>query len=72
MDLRRHAILGVLPVQREQAMTRDEIWEKLPEAVQVNRVRFHSILEAEVPALWLKEGGEGRGHRYRYWKPESL
>ena len=71
MDLRRHAILGVLPVQREQAMTRDEIWEKLPEAFHANRTRLNSVLEAEVPALWLKEGGEGRGHRYRYWKPET-
>jgi len=49
----RHAILGVLPANREQAMTRDEIWEKLPDAVRVNRPRFHSVLEAEVPRLWL-------------------
>ena len=31
MDDLRRAILGVLPAKREQAMTRDEIWEKLPE-----------------------------------------
>jgi len=63
----RHAILGVLPANREQAMTRDEIWEKLPDAVRVNQVRFKSVMEAGVPADWLKEGGGGNGHSYRYW-----
>jgi len=63
----RHAILGVLPANREQAMTRDEIWEKLPEGVRVNEKRFWSVLEAEVPRLWLKEGGSGKGGAYRYW-----
>ena len=52
----RQAIRGVLPRDRGQALTREEIWERLPEAVKVNRTRFHSVLEAEVSSLWLKRG----------------
>ena len=63
----RLAIRRVLPANREQALTREEIWERLPEAVRVNRPRFHSVLEAEVPTLWLKEGGGRQAGSYRYW-----
>ena len=67
----RHAILGVLPANREQAMTRDEIWEKLPDAVRVNQARCWSVLEAEVPNLWMKEGGGRKAGAYRYWRTED-
>ena len=63
----RLAIRRLLPANREQALTREEIWERLPEAVKVNRPRFHSVLEAEVPTLWLKEGGGRQAGSYRYW-----
>jgi len=64
----RHAILGVLPAKREQAMTRDEIWEKLTEAVRVNRPRFHSVLEAEVPRFWLEGGRKWTKPRFALQK----
>ena len=67
-DLRR-AILAALPATREAALTRDEIWEKLPEAVKVNHVRFKSVMEAGVPVDWLKQGDGVKGRGYRYWRP---
>ena len=54
--------------ERDKALTREEIWERLPEAVRVNEVRFKSVMEAGVPKDWLKEGGGGgKANAYRYW-----
>ena len=50
----RHAIRGVLPRDREKALTREEIWERLPEGVRVNEVRFKSEMEAGVRKDLLK------------------
>ena len=41
-------------------MTRADIWDKLPAAVKVNRVRFEAVLDEE-DGLWLKERRPGRG-----------
>ncbi|MGL6097811.1 MAG: hypothetical protein ACRC7O_18675 [Fimbriiglobus sp.] len=51
----------------ESGFTRSEIWDRLPDAVKVNEVRFRSILEAENGKLWVKTGGQGKGG-YRYWR----
>ncbi len=67
----RLAIRRLLPANREQALTREEIWERLPEAVRVNRVRFYSVLEAGNRTDWLKEGGDEKGRAYRYWIAED-
>ena len=53
--------------ERDKALTREEIWERLPEAVRVNEVRFKSVMEAGVPKDWLKEGGGRQAGSYRYW-----
>ena len=63
----RLAIRGLLHANWEQALTRKEIWERLPEAVRLNEVRFKSVMEAGVPRDWLKEGGGGKSNPYRYW-----
>ena len=68
----RTAILGVLPPDDPDGMTREEIWEQLPPAVRKNNIRFRSILEAECGKLWRKEGSGGKKDPFRYWRNEIV
>jgi hypothetical protein len=62
----RNAILAVLPPDDPDGMTREDIWERLPDGVRKNHMRFKSVLEAENGKLWVKSGNGGRsGYRYR-------
>ncbi|MEO2090865.1 MAG: hypothetical protein ABGY75_15400 [Gemmataceae bacterium] len=62
----RAAILGVLPADDPDGLTREEIWAALPEKVRVNEVRFRQLLEAEAGKAWRKEGAGNKAGAYRY------
>ena len=62
--LQRTAILAVLA--NESDLTADEIWERLPESVRLNQVRFKSILTSENGQLWIRSGKGGKGGGYTY------
>ena len=49
----REAIVDLLPSEAP-GLTRDEIWNALPEELRVNDVRFRSVLECEADRLWRK------------------
>ena len=53
-------------------MTREEIWEALPNGVRRNEVRFKRVLEAENGKLWVKSGNGGKGTPYRYRRIEMV
>jgi hypothetical protein len=67
IDVLREALCLIMPFADEGGgLSRKEIWDRLPAAVKVNRIRFESILEAENGNLWVKEGNGGRGgYRHR-------
>jgi hypothetical protein len=68
----RNAILAVLPPDDPDGMTRDEIWERLPDGVRKNQVRFKRVLDAECGKLWRKEGSCGKKDPFRYWRLEPV
>ncbi len=49
---------------RESDLTADEIWERLPDDIRVNKVRFQSILPSENGKLWVRKGGGKRPYLY--------
>ncbi len=71
-DELRQAILAVLPADDPDGMTREEIWEQLPDGVRKNNIRFRSVLEAECGKLWRKEGAGNKAGAYRYRRLELV
>ena len=59
---RRTAVQLILG--RESDLTADEIWERLPDEIRVNKVRFQSILPGESGKLWVRKGGWKRPYLY--------
>ncbi len=51
---------------RESDLTADEIWERLPDDIRVNKVRFQAILPGENGKLWVRKGKGGKGGPYVY------
>ena len=49
------------------ALTREEIWTRLPEDVRVNVKRFESVLQDGCGEMWQKMGGTGRSVA-KYWR----
>ncbi len=53
-------------------MTREQIWEALPDGVRKNEVRFKSVMAAETGKLWRKAGDGSRGNPFRYQRMELV
>ena len=68
----RNAILAVLPAGDPDGITREEIWERLPDGVRKNEVRFKSVLKAENGKLWVKSWSGGKSTPYRYRRIELV
>ena len=58
--LLHEAILALLKEAGEAGLTRKQLWDKLPEAVKRNEVKFRQTMEGGVEANW-KKRIEGRG-----------
>ncbi len=71
-DELRTTILAVLPHDDPDGMTREEIWDALPDAVRKNNIRFRIILEAECGRLWRKVGAGNKAGAYRYRRNEIV
>jgi hypothetical protein len=64
----REALCVTIPFGTEaDAVTRDEIWAKLPDEVRVNVKRFEAVLENGCGELWARRGNGGRSG-YKYWR----
>ena len=50
------------------ALTREEIWNRLPEDVRVNVKRFESVLEDGVGEMWQRKGGTRGQGSAKYWR----
>ncbi len=68
----RTAILSVLPPDDPDGMTREEIWEALPDGVRKNEKRFRQVLDDATGRLWRREGSGGKGGAFRYWRNEIV
>ena len=65
-------LVEIIPEGDESvALTREEIWGRLPEDVRVNVKRFESVLEAGVGEMWAKVGTGGKKSAFRYWRRMS-
>jgi hypothetical protein len=63
----RESLCLRIPFDEEKAVTREELWNGLPEQLRVNVKRFEAVLEEHVGTLWERKGGVGRGG-IRYWR----
>ena len=68
----RECLLTILPEGDERvALTREEIWDLVPEEIRKNEVRFKTVLEEGCGELWEKRGTGGKQAAFRYWRKGS-
>jgi hypothetical protein len=67
----RESLCLRIPFDEEKAVTREELWNGLPEQLRVNVKRFEAVLEEHVGTLWERKGGTGRGVTFRYWRKKN-
>ena len=61
-------MLTILPEGDDRvALTREEIWDQVPEEIRRNVKRFEAVLEEGCGELWERKGNGGRSG-YRYWR----
>ena len=64
----RECLLTILPEGDDRvALTREEIWDHVPDEIRRNVKRFEAVLEDGCGELWQKIGG-GKGRTTKYWR----
>ena len=64
----RECLLTILPEgDGSVALTREEIWDQVPEEIRRNVKRFEAVLEDGCGELWAKKPGSSRIPA-RYWR----
>jgi hypothetical protein len=66
----RESLCLQIPFNEEEALTREELGNGLPEQLRVNVKRFEAVLEEHVGTLWTKKGEGGRAG-FRYWREKK-
>ena len=63
-------MLTIVPEGDERvALTREEIWDRVPEEIRRNVKRFETVLEELCGELWERKGGTGgRNGPAKYWR----
>ena len=65
----RECLLTILPEGDDRvALTREEIWDQVPEEIRRNVKRFEAVLEEGCGELWEKRGSGGKAGGFRYWR----
>ena len=69
----RECLLTILPEGDDRvALTREEIWDQVPEEIRRNVKRFEAVLEEGCGELWEKRGSGGKQAAFRYWRKGTV